>query len=329
MAASLLIAALALSRWQEPQATFQTFQLPIGLTAALPAKPQEMKAEKGEDRKAFLSYGDDAVYFVSDSPVDKQAQKDLTPDQQIAAYIFGSLVDDKDKHLVKYSDALMDGWPGVEFTIEDKNLGDTIFSRCFAINGHLIEYGAIYAAGGEQPAGLAPFLASIKQSGTPKYGPVTSTNFGFTHVEPDGVPFSVEVPGDVKDESVDLSKDDLKMTLHRFEYARDMRTFDFTYLDLPDGTDGSIPADVVEELRNKALDSILQNLGATKDSSTTEERDGNDWLTARFNIQGVGYGRADVLYFKGRVYSLVAVGPEPWQDSSEFKRFFDSFEVKN
>jgi hypothetical protein len=329
MGPTLLIAALALSQAQDPQTAFQSYKLPIGLVASLPAKPEPVKPEKGDDRKAFLSYGDDAVYFVSDSPVDKEEQKALSPDQQIAAYIFSAMSEDRAKHLVKYSDVLMDGWPGVEFTIEDHNHGDTVFSRCFEIDGHLVEVGAIYASGGAQPAGLNPFLSSIRQSGAPKYGPVTSSNFGFTLVEPDGGPFRVDFPGDAKDNVRELGKEGPKSTLHSFEFVRDMRTFDFSYLELPDGAEDSMPADGPEQLRNATLDSILQYFEATKDSSTIEQRDGNDWLTAHFDIKGVGYGRADVLYLKGRVYSLVAIGPECFGDSTEFKKFFDSFEVKN
>lgn len=329
MAATLLIAALALNRTQDPQAAFQAYQLPIGITVALPAKPEAMKPDKGDDRKAFLSYGDDAVYFVSDSPVGKDEQKQLPPDQQIASYIFGSMSESKGRHLIRYNDVLLDGWPGVEFAVEDRDLGDVVFSRCFAMNGHLIEVGAIYASGGTEPAGLTPFFASIKQSGTPKYGPVSTLQFAVTHIEPEGVPMRLDFPGDAQDKPIDLSKDDYSMTLHRFEYERDMRTFVFTYLDLPDGADDMLQPDNVDELRSKTLDSILNNFGGSKDSSTIEERDGNNWLTARFNIKGIGFGRADVLYLKGRVYTLIAIGPEPWQESPQYKQFFDSFEVKN
>ena len=328
MAAILLIAALALARAQDPQTAFQSYDLPIGFTVSLPGKPEPMKPDKGDNRKAFLSYGDDAVYFVSDSPVDKDEQKALTPDQQIAAYVFSSLDGQKDRHLVKYSDAILDGWPGIEFTVEDQGTGDTVFSRCFAVDGHLIEIGAIYASGGEQPAGLVSFLASVKQTGAAKYGPVSSTDFVFTHLEPDGLPVTMEFPGEAVDNPIDLGKNDDKITLHRYEYTRDMRSFNFTYVDLP-GADEDIPSDTADEIRTKTLDAILQNFGAKKDTSTTEERDGNDWLTASFDIDGVGFGRADVLLLHGRVYTLVAIGPEPWQDSAEYKKFFDSFEIKN
>jgi hypothetical protein len=329
MAASTIIAAIALSAALQAQDPFQSYQLPIGLTVCLPTKPEPFQAGNGDMRKAFLSIGDDAVYFISDSPVDVAKLEELSPDQQIAGYLFAALSGNTDRRLVRYSDVLMDGWPGVEFAIEDKVQGETISSRCFAMNGHLVEFGAIYASGGELPAGLAPFFASIKQSGNPKYGPVASTKFGTTHIEPDGVPMSLDFPGDVTDEPLDLSKDDLKATLHRFEYSRDMRTFNFSYMDLPDGAEAAIPAEGAEQLRTSTLESIIESFGATLKSSSTEQRDGNDWLTGQFDIKGIGYGRVDVLYFKGRVYTLIAIGPEPWQESPEFKKFFDSFEIKN
>ena len=328
MALTLLIAALAANHRQDPQAALQTYQLPIGLSVALPAKPELVKPEKGDNRKAFLSYGDDAVYFVSDSPVDKEEQAALAPDEQIAAYICAALSNDSNKHLMKYSDALLDGWPGVEFTIEDKALGEAVCSRCFEMDGHLVEFGAIYAAGGEPPAGLPSFLSSIHQS-KPKYGPVTSVSFGHTQLEPDGASFRLDFPGEVHDKPVQLGKGDTQALLHCFQFARDLRTFDFTYLELPDGADQSMPADGPEQLRNDTLDAILEYFKATRDSSTIEQRDGNDWLTAHFNLKGIGYGLADILYLKGRVYALVAIGPECWSDSAEFKQFFDSFEIKN
>src|SRR3569832_130906 len=110
MAATLFFATLVLAKFQDPQAAFQAYDLPVGLTVSLPAKPDSIKADKGEDRKAFVSYGDDAIYFVSDAPIPKDEQKEFSADQQIAAYIFAALREKKDRHLVKYSDILLDGW---------------------------------------------------------------------------------------------------------------------------------------------------------------------------------------------------------------------------
>jgi hypothetical protein len=328
MAAALIIATLAICQAQEPQISFQAYPLPIGLTVSLPDKPEALKTEKGENRKAFVSEAPDGLYFVSHAPIDAGDLKTLPPDQLIAAYIFGAMGDDPDKHLTRYSDVLLDGWPGIEIAIDDTKESKTIWSRCYELNGHMVETGVVYDTG-NVPSGAKDFFASLKQTDMPKYGPVASNQFTFMHIEPDGVPIRLDFPGDVQEEKTDLGKDDYKMTVHDFNYSRDMRTFDFTYLDLPDGSAEAIPADGAEDIRQHALDALMKNLGADKDSSTTEERDGNDWLTARFHIKSAGYGRADILYLKGRVFALFAVGPEPWQDSPEYKRFFDSVEIKD
>lgn len=108
-----------------------------------------------------------------------------------------------------------------------------------------------------------------------------------------------------------------------------MRFFDLTYMELPTGSTDGMPSDGPDHIRTGALDAIIKGLQGDVDSSTTQQRDGNDWLTAQFHVKDFGFGRADVLYLNGRVFTLVAFGPEPWQTAPEFKRFFDSFEVKN
>jgi hypothetical protein len=327
--AALFIAAIALGTARRQATPLQPFSLPFGVSATLPAKPEEDKeGDKGSDRKSFLSVSSDALYYVSDTPVDAKEKAALPPDQQLAVYIYGALESLEGSKLTSYSDILLDGWPGVEIKVDDAKGEREIWSRVYDMNGHIIELGTIYEKDNGPSPDAATVLNSLKQD-KPKYGPLTSSTIGFANVEPDGMPFHVDFPDAAKDEPQSFDADGDKITVHHYNYVRDMRLFDFSYMDLPSGYTEGMPSDGPEQIRNGALSSVMKGLHGDIDSSTTQQRDGNDWLTAQFHVKGYGVGRADVLYLNGHIFTLVAIGPEPWMDAPEFKRFFDSFEVKN
>jgi len=329
MAAILFVAALALIHPGSHSGALQPYPLPIGLTVSFPAKPEPMNLAKGDDRKAYSCETESALFYASDSPVSPEEQKALPPDQQLAAYVSGLLIDAPDRHVVRYNEVLMDGWPGVEYRIDDKKEGASTWSRCYCMNGHIIEVGTLFGTDAGAPDSATEFFDSVKQTGSRKCGPKSDCTFDFTRIQPDGVPVSIDFPADVKDDAVDLSKDEFKMVLHRFTFERDMRTFDYEYLDLPSDAEASLSADDITDLRQRALDSVIKNVEGEGDPASIQQRDGNDWLSANFHIGNAAFGRVDVMYFKGRVYTLIAIGPEPWSESDEYKRFFDSVEVKN
>jgi hypothetical protein len=329
MAATVFLAALALFQPAVKAGALQPYPLPFGLTVSFPDKPEALKPGKGDDRKAFTCTTEDAVFFASDCPVSKDEQKALPPDQQLAAYVYGLLEDEPDRHVSRYNDSLLDGWPGIEYQIDDKRDHSSTWARCYVLDGHIVEVGAVFATDAGAPKEVGAFFGSVKQTGAPKTGPLADANFSFSRIEPDQTQFALEFPAEVKDDPIDLSKDDYKMMLHRFTYERDMRTFDFEYLDLPDSAESELTSDDVTDLRQRTLDAVLKNVEGVSDSSSVEQRDGNDWLTARFHVRNAGYGRVDVLYLKGRVYTLIAMGPESWMDANEVHRFFDSAQVKS
>lgn len=327
--AALFIAAIAFGTARRQAAPLQSFSLPFGLTAALPAKPEEDKEDdKGSERKAYISYAPDAVYFVSDTPVDAKEKTAVPPDQQIAIYIFSAMQSLDGSKLASYSDVLLDGWPGVEIKVDDAKGERQIWSRVYDMDGQIIEVGAIYEKETGPSPEAAAVLNSLKQT-KPKYGPLSSPTIGFANVEPDGMAFHVDFPDSAKDEPEEVGPESQQITMHHYSYMRDMRAFDLSYIQLPSAMVDGMPPEGAEDLRQTAMDSLMNGIHAEKDSSTIEQRDGNDWLTERFHIKNFAVGRADVLYLNGRVYTLFAFGPEPWQDAPEFKRFFDSFEVKN
>lgn len=326
---ALFIAAIALGTARRQATPLQSFSLPFGVSATLPARPEEDKDEdKGSDRKAFLSASSDSLFYVTNTPVDAKEKSGLPPDQQIAVYLFAEMESLQGSKLTSYSDVLLDGWPGVEIKVEDAKDERVIWSRIFNMDGEIIEIGTIFEKDLGPSPDAAVVLNSLKQD-KPKYGPLTSPAIGFTNVEHDGVPFHVDFPDQAKDEPEDIDADGGKITVHHYMYVRDMRLFDLTYMDLPAGYTHGMPSDGPEHIRGGALDSVVKGLRGEVDSSATEQRDGNDWLTAQFHVKDFGVGRADVLYLNGHVFTLVAFGPEPWQDAPEYKRFFDSFEVKN
>lgn len=325
---ALLVAALSIGALHGHAGALKSYPLPFGFTADLPAKPEPFKEKFDASVKAFVSSSEAGLFIITDTSIKIKDAPKLSNDQALAAYVVGALESFGDGHITKYSDVLLNGWPGVEITIEDAKDGTTIWSRCFAIGDDIVEIGAVYDTAEGAPTNTADVLASLKQVGNARKGPLESSDFDFAPLNPDGLPVHLDFPGEAKAETT-TDGDESKLVIHHYTACRDMRLFDFTYGELPEGTLDDAPSDGPEKLRQMVMDALLHDLDAQADSSTTEQRDGNDWLTTRFKVKDYGFGRADVLYLNGRVYSIVAVGPEAWLDAPEFKRFFDSVEVKN
>lgn len=205
--AALFIAAIALGSARRQATPLQPFSLPFGMSATLPAKPEEDKDEdKGSDRKAFLSQSDDALFYVTETPIGAKAKADYPPDQQIAAYLYGEMEAVQGSKVTCYSDVLLDGWPGIEVKVDDIKDDRQIWSRIYDVDGKIFEIGTIYETESGPSQDAPSVLNSLKQD-KPKYGPLTSPTIGFTNVEPDGMPFHVDFPDQAKDEPEDMNTD--------------------------------------------------------------------------------------------------------------------------
>ncbi|MEA2552770.1 MAG: hypothetical protein QOJ65_946 [Fimbriimonadaceae bacterium] len=318
---ALLLAALALGPATRPATDLTLYTLPIGFSAQLPKKPERTKPVKGI--QSFWSESEAGVYVVTDTSVRELSKSDPpAPDQQLAQYLSGSIASSEGGRITEYHEILLNGWPGIEMKLDNPKVGATMWSRCYAIEDHVVEIATIYDTEKGPTEKASDVLDSLKQTGDCRCGPQSAAGLSFTNLEPEDAKIRIQFPGEPKEASTGNS------SLHTYRFSRDMRVFSFTYGEVGEGAQ-DLSSSEAEEARDAVLDAVLTGMGVKPDSKATEQRDGNDWLTAHFHIENVAQGRIDILYLKGSLYTLIALAPEPWLDDPDFKRFFDSFEVKN
>lgn len=321
------LAALALggALQQKPAPPLKTYKLPIGVSVDLPSKPEETTDGDEKEMRTFECETENAVYFVFSTKIPEEEYKAQPPDQQLGYYALGFAGEASGK-LLRYKDVLLKGWPGLELMVElpDKTV---MWSRLFLVDKSLVQILISYASKEGPPPFSIQTLDSLKLLKSKK-GPVEGCVLEFKKLEIVGAPIQLEFPGKAKDEPLETGKDE-SMTMHRYRHERDLRTFIFAYGTLPDEAMEGAPADAAEQVRRAVLDSMLQQFNAKEIDTETVSQDGHEWLKAKFRVNPLITGRADIALADGRLYTLLSIGPEPWVKSSEFLRFFDSVKLKS
>lgn len=300
----------------------KAYPLPIRLSVSFPSKPTLKTSPDG--MKVYVCVADKSAFVVASQKLEAGPGQG-TPDQQLAASVIGMLQSITGK-LGTYKDRLLDGWPGVEFSVKGEELSS--LGRHFMVDGNLVMIGVTYSTNLGMPSYANKVLDSLVLAEGTKAGPETNPDLPFKPLAAEGVRFAVDFPGDPKDEPKDLGKEGEGVTLHQFHYQRDLREFTFAYATVPEEA-GVNDAESQKQLREFIANDVLDAMHPQSRVMKTVTRDGKEWTTCFVRFADFASGRLDVVFADSRVYALLSGGPDPWAKSPAFNRFFDSFKLTN
>ena len=311
---------LALSN--QTSVPLKTYKLPFGYSVKLPAAPLERKQA---DITAYTSIQGKNVFVIGYEDVASKPNY-KSPGETLAASVMGTR-DGFHGNLTEYADTMLDGWPGIEYKIDNELF--TTWVRTFIVDGKMIQIQADYAHGAT-PAYAQVVLDSLTVPAGTKAGPLTKAGVPFAPFIVPNVPFYVDLPGQPKTFDIPVASGQKNLLLHCFGAEQDLRTFLFGYSDsMGDAAKTGKPEDfrkIRETVIKKAIESLNPTtIGALKNVSIG----GNEWTRCTFTFEDMASGRMQAVIIDGRIYLLLSTAPNPWVQTPNFEQFFNSFHPVN
>lgn len=319
-----LIALLAL------QNDWQTYTLGPGMRVDLPYPPQVVSKDgPGASAQPVTwasRYQMDTTVVIGCSPFDRN-DPELSVNEVLTGSTYRAMYSAKGK-LTGQRDLLMDGWPGAEYRVTNKQ-GFTGIGRTYVANDHVV---TVYVTSSEtrnveEPA--KKIFASLRLPKSAGKGPLTTAGPEFKPMAIGKTGVTVDLPTVPQEEKMP-DEDGTGRVSYRYVSRYVTRSYLVGYIDLT--------GEVLDESAQDEIDSLLASMhqsladGMEKKVKGVVPRPakvaGRDGYRSKFSIdEGRAQVRVETVQIGPRIFFFMAVTLSPMAKSAEVEGFFGSVKV--
>jgi hypothetical protein len=294
-----------------------------GVSVSTPIKltKQDLKETDSQFGKEELWNGDaDGFSLLLNIATVKTGDKSTLPEMFTDAIT--DLMDSDKDVIIGERDLLLQGWPGLAFTIRRSD-GTTLVSRVFLVDNVVINVNGLYPTGAPRPAAIDRFLDSVRLpgTGTTKQAGPQLARFPFG----DNGLSALFLCSPARQESESgKGAGAVKVISYVSTYA--LRTFSVSYQDLPVIQSATLVGKKLDWAESQYITGMLQGLGAKKVKEQHLAIGPDPALCADFTRNGNFAGKVLAYVHKDQVIILLAAGPAAYGDPKEVDLFLHSVE---